>query len=548
MPASRRPYQKLKAEELCEEGDRLLSLGDKAKLKDLLEELSYRSRSRRKLDPLAQKIELNLATKTSDLASKSVVKTKKKDGSKRSVVNNHSTSEYKSKREQQKQDDGQLIDVAEGADGYLDRYPLPTKEVASVHQIRACGSELTGVPDPWLKKLEESPVNELNSIDLNNRPWAERFYHALSQWITDRKKNGSALIPFQSGNKVHDLSLDGDSTTYVLGVPARADDLFDGASVALRLSNKKTDGRIVSIASGAISQVTITVDDDLGDKLGAGHLSIDDTAMSMFLRDLIGNECDLSAKKDSDRKEVKKKGLFLDFASRVLENKFSSISSGINGSPSHIGGLNAAQAGFVGKALNHDISILWGPPGTGKTQTLTAVIKNLVDLGEKTLICSNTNMAVDQVFLKCCTDESSGFVQDHKLVRLGNISHQDLIKNFSSNVTIEGISEVLGKSYREELGKLLVTKESLIRDSQELLGKASVFEQVDRIEIELKRSKVEFEQTQAKAKLVRDECQSLNSSLEELEIKFRERSAGGGGLGGLFGRSPETLKERNKWT
>ena len=153
-----------------------------------------------------------------------------------------------------------------------------------------------------------------------------------------------------------------------------------------------------------------------------------------------------------------------------------------------------------------------GSSGTGKTQTLTAVIKNLVDLGEKTLICSNTNMAVDQVFLKCCTDESSGFVQDHKLVRLGNISHQDLIKNFSSNVTIEGISEVLGKSYREELGKLLVTKESLIRDSQELLGKASVFEQVDRIEIELKRSKVEFEQTQAKAKLVRNECQSLNFS------------------------------------
>ena len=132
--------------------------------------------------------------------------------------------------------------------------------------------------------------------------------------------------------------------------------------------------------------MTITVDDDLGDKLGAGHLSIDDTAMSMFLRDLIGNECDLSAKKDSDRKEVKKKGLFLDFASRVLENKFSSISSGINGSPSHIGGLNAAQAGFVGQALNHDISILWGPPVLENTDSYCSNLE-LVDLGEKTLIC-----------------------------------------------------------------------------------------------------------------------------------------------------------------
>ena len=327
-----------------------------------------------------------------------------------------------------------------------------------------------------------------------------------------------------------------------MGIPARADELFGGALVALRLANKKTDGRIVSILSGAISQVTLTVNDDLGEKLGPGQLSIDDTTMSIFLRDLIENECDLSARKAANKKEAKKKGLFFDFASKVLNNQFNPIASGVSGSPGYTGDLNPTQAGFVEKALNHDISILWGPPGTGKTQTLAALIKNLVDLGEKTLICSNTNMAVDQVFLKCCTDESSKFVRDHKLVRIGNISHQDLIRDYSSEVTIEGISEVLGKTYRDDLEKLLSSKEILIRDSQELLRKASIFEKIDRIEIEIQRSKVEFQQTQQQAKSLRNAVDTLNSSRQELKRKFDERTTGRGGLGGLIGRSPETLK------
>ena len=77
MPASRRPYQKLKAEELCEEGDRLLSLGDKAKLKDLLEELSYRSRSEGARRFSAK--DRAESCDASDLESKSVVIQKRTD-------------------------------------------------------------------------------------------------------------------------------------------------------------------------------------------------------------------------------------------------------------------------------------------------------------------------------------------------------------------------------------------------------------------------------------------------------------------------------------
>ena len=149
-----RPYQKLRAEDLCNEGERLLSLGENAKLRDLLEELSYRTKSRKKLDQLAKKIEIRLSMEASGTKPEAIMMPTTTLQSKRKVSNkptdkknNDRSSGIATKEEN-----------AEGAKAdldYLERYPLPVKELASVHQIRACGSELTGVPDPWVKKLAE---------------------------------------------------------------------------------------------------------------------------------------------------------------------------------------------------------------------------------------------------------------------------------------------------------------------------------------------------------------------------------------------------------
>ena len=65
-------------------------------------------------------------------------------------------------------------------------------------------------------------------------------------------------------------------------------------------------------------------------------------------------------------------------------------------------GLNADQTDFINKVNKQSVSFLWGPPGTGKTQTLGALIGSFYNADQKTLICSNTNQAVDQVLLKLC--------------------------------------------------------------------------------------------------------------------------------------------------
>ncbi len=82
--------------------------------------------------------------------------------------------------------------------------------------------------------------------------------------------------------------------------------------------------------------------------------------------------------------------------------------------------LNEFQLKAAESVVKRNVSFVWGPPGTGKTQTLAYAAANLISLGEKVLIVSNTNIAVDvalQKTLEYLKDEAEYF--DGKFVRFG---------------------------------------------------------------------------------------------------------------------------------
>lgn len=63
-------------------------------------------------------------------------------------------------------------------------------------------------------------------------------------------------------------------------------------------------------------------------------------------------------------------------------------------------GLNAAQQNAVGLALGISPAYVWGPPGTGKTHTIGAIVSEAVRRGMRCLVASHTNIAVDQALLR----------------------------------------------------------------------------------------------------------------------------------------------------
>ncbi len=61
---------------------------------------------------------------------------------------------------------------------------------------------------------------------------------------------------------------------------------------------------------------------------------------------------------------------------------------------------NISQMKAVKNAFSHSISIIEGPPGTGKTQTILNIIANVIMQGKTIAIVSNNNAAVENVYDK----------------------------------------------------------------------------------------------------------------------------------------------------
>lgn len=89
-------------------------------------------------------------------------------------------------------------------------------------------------------------------------------------------------------------------------------------------------------------------------------------------------------------------------------------------------------------AIEKDISFIWGPPGTGKSFTLAALINTLFRMNSSTLVCCISNVAVDQLLnkvvdimqnlnLRLCPGQllRSGHTVDSRLMQLDYLFPSD---------------------------------------------------------------------------------------------------------------------------
>ncbi len=89
-----------------------------------------------------------------------------------------------------------------------------------------------------------------------------------------------------------------------------------------------------------------------------------------------------------------------------------------------ITGLNRT---IIEKACGSSLTYIWGPPGTGKTYTIAGLIASLIDLGERVLVTSHTNAAIDQALYEAVKNEGgkpgplagSKLLSEYGLLRIG---------------------------------------------------------------------------------------------------------------------------------
>jgi hypothetical protein len=85
--------------------------------------------------------------------------------------------------------------------------------------------------------------------------------------------------------------------------------------------------------------------------------------------------------------------------------------------------LNASQQRAVQLCSDSNVAFVWGPPGTGKTRTISHIVSELLAQGQRVLLTSTTNAAIDQALAILATHPDVGdLVQAGRIVRVGQTS------------------------------------------------------------------------------------------------------------------------------
>ena len=168
-------------------------------------------------------------------------------------------------------------------------------------------------------------------------------------------------------------------------------------------------------------------------------------------------------------------------------------------------GSNASQTEAVKNALTNQISVIEGPPGTGKTQTILNIVANLIVRGKTVEIVSNNNSATENVYEKLCK-YGCGFL----VSPLGKAENKE---KFIANQTerLPDLSE-----WNTDDNKLIEISSAIVNESQQI---NKVFENQN------KSAKLKQELSDIKTEQSYFEEQCINNNISDIKCKTDIKSS-----------------------
>ena len=185
--------------------------------------------------------------------------------------------------------------------------------------------------------------------------------------------------------------------------------------------------------------------------------------------------------------------------------------------------LNKDQQDAIRIAFQNSVSFLWGPPGTGKTATLSIYAKLLLDSPLRLLICSTTNRAVDQVLLKLCSTLGPDHpaIQDSQIIRTGTIQLQELREKWADMITPGGICDGRAAELRSKKEKLDLRLHQVRADAGKCRTILHDFDKAEALGRELAQSQKKLDSATEDCERARHERESaafqLRRVFEELQ-------------------------------
>ena len=165
---------------------------------------------------------------------------------------------------------------------------------------------------------------------------------------------------------------------------------------------------------------------------------------------------------------------------------------------------NKAQQSAIEASFSHQLSIIWGPPGTGKTKTIAKAVEAHLNAGRKVLLVSHANNAVDEALEDIAEHlKDTSYYQDGKLVRLGK-PQEDHYKRIEHEYPFVLLNKIV-----EKRGEVLSTKRVQFVGERE-----SIAEKILQTEIVMHGSN--------KIKTIKEELPNLRLSLDHETQRYNE--------------------------
>ncbi len=248
----------------------------------------------------------------------------------------------------------------------------------------------------------------LKCIELEEKEQAQRYSLDKQHTLKSLKAEGLALHPIIVTRKNFGYA-DYPEISFKLGFPPEANLFRDGAAIECFIAGEEPVKGVLMNLDGKSGEFRLFAPDfpDWIEDNGVGIKLAPDTRTTSIMKKVL-NELESN------------KPLYKLF--EQLHDLTANTSSLL---PGRISGnfqskkLNESQQQAVNAILqNKEITIVHGPPGTGKTTTLIEAVIELIKSGEKVLVSAPSNTAVDNI--------CKGLIQQGvKLLRVGNASKAD---------------------------------------------------------------------------------------------------------------------------
>ena len=113
-------------------------------------------------------------------------------------------------------------------------------------------------------------------------------------------------------------------------------------------------------------------------------------------------------------------------------------------------GSNKSQIEAVSNAINNKMSVIEGPPGTGKTQTILNIIANLIIRNKTCQIVSNNNSAIENV-----ENKLKDYMLDFFVAKMGsNSNKENFIENQKDLVDLSEFKDVNLNELKKNINNL----------------------------------------------------------------------------------------------